>query len=261
MNITNKLEDNIIKEKLPESIVSEVYHYINNISCNNINFSLHVKKMDILANHIKIINNTIEQELELHIMNRSINSKNTENQIIDNTYKYSLFNTLANFQNSLTSIKKIIVCLTIIIILFTVVVFLLIKNKNIESTRVETINHPNLIKTIEPKNHEVFVSELLTPEENLIVNIQDKIDNLMAGYYETLINKVEIDYSKNSLILFVNTKWYDLPVKEQDSWAGEVFVHVQKLNFSKLIIKNLDNIVIARSPVVGKQVVIFERHL
>ena len=120
MNITNSLEDDIIREKLLDSFIIEVHHYTDSISCNNVNSPLHTKKINILANHVKVINSIIEQELKSYIMNCSSNDKNIENKTknntafqksigIKNTGKYSFFNTLADFQVSLASIKKIII--------------------------------------------------------------------------------------------------------------------------------------------------------
>ena len=106
----------------------------------------------------------------------------------------------------------------------------------------------------------MLVSELLTPEENLIVSIQNKVNNLMINHHGTLVDKVEIDFTKNCLMLFVNAEWYNLSAKEQDGWAEEIFSYAQTLNFLKLTNKNIENTVLARSPVVGKQVVIFRRY-
>ncbi len=271
MNITNSLEDNLINENLLDSFIVEVYHYINSISCNNINSPLHAKKINILANHIKVINSIIEQELKSYIMNCSTNGKNIGNQTknntafqksigINNTGKYSFFNTLANFQISLVSIKKIIIYSAVITIISTLLIFSFSKGQYIESIFIKAIVRPNSADTVDQKSDHILVSQLLTPEENLIISIQNKINNLMTNHYETLVDKIEIDFPKNCLILFVNTEWYNLSAKEQDDWAEEIFAHVQTLNFLKLTIKNLENTILARSPVIGKKVVIFQRY-
>ena len=276
MNINDYLDNDIAEEKLLELMTLEVHRYINSISQNHNNFLLHKRKIDLLINHIEIINSTIKKELKLHTMDPSTNSKDIESQVkgdtvskdnisSNNTNKNSIFSTLVNsiayFQISLDFVKKIAIYLVTIIILLTLLISSFPKFQYLKSKMVGTIIHSDSTAKIDLENNELSVLQFLTPEEEIIINVQSRINDLITSHHETLIDSFEIDFSKNCLVLLINKEWYDLPVKEQDNWTQEIFEYIQELNLSKLIIKNLNNVVIARSPVVGKQVVIFRRHI
>jgi hypothetical protein len=90
--------------------------------------------------------------------------------------------------------------------------------------------------------------------------LQQAFTDVSTPYVEDLILSVLPDSSARQVTLKVSSAWYDLESKEQDQLA-DAFVHSsQRLKFDKLEIKDSQNELVARTPVVGDQIVILRRH-
>lgn len=99
----------------------------------------------------------------------------------------------------------------------------------------------------------------LTPEQNLIAAIQQEVIDLTNQYPTGLIGTIEADFSGSRLIITIDDQWYDLTQKRQDSLANMIFNKAQKLDFRKLELIDDNGNLIARSPVVGEEVIILQR--
>ncbi len=101
----------------------------------------------------------------------------------------------------------------------------------------------------------------LTPEQSLIAAIQKEVIDLTNQYSEELIARIEANFVGSRLIVTMGEQWYDLPTKEQDNLANTILKRAQNLDFRKLEMLDYQGTLIARSPVVGNQIIILQRHL
>lgn len=101
----------------------------------------------------------------------------------------------------------------------------------------------------------------LTPEQSLIASIQTKVSEIIQDYVpeDDLITNVEANFVDNNLAVQVNDLWYQLDNSRQGEIANELLKRSRQLNFYKLAIKDPDNNLVARSPVVGDEAIILEK--
>ncbi len=98
-----------------------------------------------------------------------------------------------------------------------------------------------------------------TPEQNLIAAIQQQVIDLTSQYPEELIGSIEANFSASRLIVTLGQQWYQLSAKRQDFLAQSIFKRSQHLDFRKLEMIDSQGNLIARSPVVGNQIIIIRR--
>lgn len=99
----------------------------------------------------------------------------------------------------------------------------------------------------------------LTPEQSLIAAIQEQVAEVTNQYAEGLIQTLEANFRNSRLIVVVGERWYELPPEQQDRLANEMLSRSRSLDFEKLSIADSEGQVLARSPVVGSQMVILQR--
>jgi hypothetical protein len=87
----------------------------------------------------------------------------------------------------------------------------------------------------------------------LVKNTKDK--NLISQ----LIKPLKANFRTSDLTIKVGDIWYKLAKSEQDKLAGEILKRSQELNFIHLEVVDFQEKLIARSPVVGKEMIIFKR--
>jgi hypothetical protein len=74
-----------------------------------------------------------------------------------------------------------------------------------------------------------------------------------------LIQSVQANFRVSRLTVKVGDGWYELSEPQQDNLANEMLRRAQELNFSKLEITDPEATLLARSPVVGTEMVILQR--
>ncbi|MBP0014652.1 MAG: hypothetical protein J7545_09440 [Roseofilum sp. SBFL] len=99
---------------------------------------------------------------------------------------------------------------------------------------------------------------VLTPEQRLIVTIQEQVNRLTEKYEEGLIDSLQANFLNSLLVLKVDRRWYDLPLEQQKRLANDMLRRSRKLDFSRLEIVDLDGHLLARNSVVGTQMVILK---
>ena len=99
----------------------------------------------------------------------------------------------------------------------------------------------------------------LTPEQNLIAALAEKLLQLSQNYQEDIVLSIEPNIANNILIVRITDDWYQLETTEQDEIVADIFTRSQKLEFIKLEIKDQNDNLVARSPVVGQNMIIFRR--
>lgn len=102
---------------------------------------------------------------------------------------------------------------------------------------------------------------VLTPEQNLIASIQNRVTEITSQYENGLIQSIEADFPGSLLIVKVGDAWYNLSVSKQDKLASEMLQRANELDFSKLQLADSQGNVLARSPVVGNTIVIVKRRV
>ena len=98
----------------------------------------------------------------------------------------------------------------------------------------------------------------LTPEQNLIAAIQQQVAEITNEYAEGLIMSIEANFLGSRLIIKVSDRWYELTDSDRDKVANEMLGRAQKLDFKKLEIIDPEEKLLARSPVVGKNMIILQ---
>lgn len=99
----------------------------------------------------------------------------------------------------------------------------------------------------------------LTPEQSLIAAIQDQVAEITNQYANGLIQSIQANFRGSRLIVQVGEDWYELSRDRQNKLANEMLERAQELDFSKLEITSTQGNLLARSPVVGTQMVILQR--
>jgi hypothetical protein len=96
----------------------------------------------------------------------------------------------------------------------------------------------------------------LTPEQN---TIQTQVAEIAAQYPEELVLSIETNFRRSYLLVKVSDDWYELNQSRQNKLASDMYKRSQQLNFHKLEIVDLEGTLVARNPVVGNEMVIFQR--
>ena len=101
----------------------------------------------------------------------------------------------------------------------------------------------------------------LTPEQKLIAQIQDQVAEISNQYVNGLIQAVQANFRSSRLIVKVGNGWYGLSQPQQNKLANEMLGRARQLNFSKLEITDPEGVLLARSPVVGPEMIILKRQI
>jgi hypothetical protein len=99
----------------------------------------------------------------------------------------------------------------------------------------------------------------LTPEQSLIAAIQDQVAEITNRYANGLIQSIQANFRESRLIVNVSMGWYELSGDRQNKLADEMLKRAQELDFSKLEIADTEGSLLARSPVVGPNMIILQR--
>ena len=99
----------------------------------------------------------------------------------------------------------------------------------------------------------------LTSEQNLIAVLQGKILQFSKDYQSDLVTSIEPNIANNILIVKISNDWYQLDSTEQDIIVADMYKKSQELKFRKLEIKDQDSNLVARSPVIGQNMIVYLR--
>lgn len=129
-----------------------------------------------------------------------------------------------------------------------------------------TLNRPALSSTDEsPKSPAIerpAISSPARPEPVLssekLARIQEKLAQTAEPYGETLIASVQPKI-RHHLTLTLDDRWYRLPTESQDQLVRDLWNRSRQLDYAQLEILDLEDQRIARSPVVGEEMLILKR--
>ncbi len=111
----------------------------------------------------------------------------------------------------------------------------------------------------QPVEPEPLPTPELTPEQGLIAAIQKQVAEITDQYGSGLIRSIEANFLGSRLIVKVSDGWYNLDESQQNKLADEMLRRSKELDFSKLEITDIKGTLLARSPVVGPNMVILKR--
>jgi hypothetical protein len=101
----------------------------------------------------------------------------------------------------------------------------------------------------------------LTPEQRLIASIQEQVAEVTREYAEGLIQSIEANFQGSLLVVKVSDEWYNIAESRQNKLAADMFARAKALDFSKLDITDSQGSLVARSPVVGGEMIIVRRRV
>lgn len=101
----------------------------------------------------------------------------------------------------------------------------------------------------------------LSPEQKLIASIQKQVSQITEQYAEGLIQSLQVDFLAGRLRVTISEDWYDLEPERQDQVAAEVLERAHRLDFTKVEMVDNDAHTLARSPLIGDRMIIFQRVL
>ncbi|PPJ64295.1 hypothetical protein [Cuspidothrix issatschenkoi] len=107
----------------------------------------------------------------------------------------------------------------------------------------------------------------LTPEESLLAAIENQFAEISIAVkskdkqnmISQLIKPIEANFRTSDLKIKIKDIWYNLEKYQQDKLAADILQRSQELNFTHLEVVDSQDKLIARSPVIGNQMIIFNR--
>lgn len=98
-------------------------------------------------------------------------------------------------------------------------------------------------------------------EQAKLADLRTQFSKVANAYGDGLVQEVTLNPTTNRLRVQLKDKWYDLNASQQDQLAQGLFDRSASADFSKLELADTKNRLVARSPVVGSDVVILRRSL
>ncbi len=125
---------------------------------------------------------------------------------------------------------------------------------------------PTPSPVVEPEPTPSPVVEL-TPEESLLAAIENQFAEISIAVKSKdkqkmiyqLIKPIEANFRTSDLKVKIKDIWYNLEKSQQDKLAADILQCSQELNFIHLEVVDSQDKLIARSPVIGNQIIIFNR--
>ena len=99
----------------------------------------------------------------------------------------------------------------------------------------------------------------LSPEQKLIASIQDQVAEVSDRYSSSLIRSVQANFRSSRLVVKLGESWYGLSETQQNKLSNELLKRAQQLDFVKLELSDPEGVLLARSPVVGSEMIILKR--
>lgn len=98
----------------------------------------------------------------------------------------------------------------------------------------------------------------LSPEQFLLKNIEDKLKTITQKYGENMVIKILVDFRENSITIALTDDWQNLKANEKNKLARELFEKAKSLDLYKFSLRDSRGNVLARSAVVGDDVIIIK---
>lgn len=99
----------------------------------------------------------------------------------------------------------------------------------------------------------------LTPEQYLVVTIQNEVADITNQYGGGVIESIQVNFPASMLVVQLSNDWYDLDDAEQDELANKMFQQARDLDFKKLEAIDPEGVLLARDPIIGSEMIILQR--
>ncbi|AUT01640.1 hypothetical protein CLI64_15295 [Nostoc sp. CENA543] len=99
----------------------------------------------------------------------------------------------------------------------------------------------------------------LTPEQRLIAAIETQVAEISDAYVSGIIESIQANFRSSSLTVKIKDDWYNLPESQQNQLAADILQRSQELDFAHLEIIDSQERLVARNPVIGTEMIIFQR--
>ncbi len=124
----------------------------------------------------------------------------------------------------------------------------------------DAILQDEAIETVVEEEEEVpEPTVLLSPEQTLILSLENQITELLQPYRDEPIQSIQVNFYRHLLRVEMNDSWYELDTVKQDEIADQLFTQAKQFDLTKLEILNDQGKLIARSPLIGRRMIIVER--
>jgi hypothetical protein len=100
---------------------------------------------------------------------------------------------------------------------------------------------------------------IVSPEQVFIEALETQISEITSQYPDDLVQTLNVDTASDRLLVRLNPVWYTLDDDRQNSLTDRMWLQAQTNHFTKLEIQDSQGVSIARSPVVGKHLIIIQR--
>jgi hypothetical protein len=100
---------------------------------------------------------------------------------------------------------------------------------------------------------------IVGPEQVFIEALETQISEITSQYPDDLVQTLNVDTASDRLLVRLNPVWYTLDDDRQNSLTDRMWLQAQANHFTKLEIQDSQGVSIARSPVVGKHLIILQR--
>ncbi|NJM71569.1 MAG: hypothetical protein HC862_15860 [Scytonema sp. RU_4_4] len=102
-------------------------------------------------------------------------------------------------------------------------------------------------------------TRLLTPEQTLIAAIENQVAEISDRFASGLIKSIQANFRSSRLAITISDDWYNLKQSEQDKLLAQMLQRSKELDFIHLDIVDSQGQLIARNPVVGTEIIVFQR--
>lgn len=100
---------------------------------------------------------------------------------------------------------------------------------------------------------------ILTPEQTLIAAIENQVAEISDRFASGLIQSIQANFRSSSLAVIISNEWYNLKQAQQDKLLAQMLQRANEMDFSHLDIIDSQGRLVARNPVVGTDMIIFQR--
>ena len=169
--------------------------------------------------------------------------------------------TIAQFRRILpTSMRRLSdPILTAIIIAIVTIAIWAIDNVAVPSVGPSVATAPSTPTATQP-NPTVATTPQISPEQAFVDAIQIQLAELTSQYPDNIVQTLQVDLAHDRLIVRLAPVWYTLDDTRQNEIVDRMWTQAKENNFSKLELQDTEGKSLARSPVVGREMIILQRH-
>lgn len=99
----------------------------------------------------------------------------------------------------------------------------------------------------------------ISTEQEFIEAIETQLSDITNKYPDDIIHALQVDSDRNLAIVQLNPVWYLIIDEQQDRVTDRMWLQARANHLTKLELRDGDGNLTARSPVVGKHMVILQR--